>query len=325
MSLPIIFGVLLLLTPFAIHRVQEGCVGVYFRGGALLDKTTEPGYHFMVPFVDEFTNVQVTMQTDKVQDIPCGTSGGVVIYFDKIEVVNRLKKEYVHDTVKNYTIHYDQIMIFDKIHHEVNQFCSALSLQEVFIDRFDELDEKLIAALQESCNQWAPGIEIIAVRVTKPRIPETVRASFELIAAESSRLNVAIQKQRLVQQEAETERRKATIDAQKLLAVAQIDVEKEIAEKEAERAMSAIEDDIRFTREKAATDAEFYRLQKEAEGQFSMLTPSYMSMAYLKAAASNAQFVLGDQIPAHFIMNGMAGSAEQKMNAADVTMMSENK
>ena len=30
------------------------------------------------------------MQTDEVKNIPCGTSGGVVIYFDKIEVVNLL-------------------------------------------------------------------------------------------------------------------------------------------------------------------------------------------------------------------------------------------
>lgn len=36
-------------------------------------------------------------------------------------MVNRLKKEFVHDTVKNYTVHYDQTWIFDKIHHEINQ------------------------------------------------------------------------------------------------------------------------------------------------------------------------------------------------------------
>ena len=55
------------------------------------------------------------MQTDKVTEIPCGTAGGVVIYFDHIEVVNRLKKQYVHQTIKNYTVHYDKTWIFDKI------------------------------------------------------------------------------------------------------------------------------------------------------------------------------------------------------------------
>jgi len=75
--------------------------------------------------------VQVTLQTDKVTQIPCGTSGGTVITFDKIEVVNRLKREYVHETIKNYTIDYDKTWIYDKIHHEINQFCSAHTLEEV--------------------------------------------------------------------------------------------------------------------------------------------------------------------------------------------------
>lgn len=33
---------------------------------------------------------QTTLQTDKVKNIPCGTSGGVMIYFDRMEVVNIL-------------------------------------------------------------------------------------------------------------------------------------------------------------------------------------------------------------------------------------------
>lgn len=33
---------------------------------------------------------QVTLQTDEVKNVPCGTSGGVMIYFDRIEVVNIL-------------------------------------------------------------------------------------------------------------------------------------------------------------------------------------------------------------------------------------------
>ena len=55
------------------------------------------------------------MQTDKVDDVPCGTSGGVLIYFKQIEVVNRLREEYALDTVRNYTINYDKTWIYDKI------------------------------------------------------------------------------------------------------------------------------------------------------------------------------------------------------------------
>jgi len=74
---------------------------------------------------------------------------------ESIEVVNRLQKDSVLSVVKRYGPGYDKLWIFDKvcaalfvasanafvrliclrrhvqIHHEINQFCSAHSLQEV--------------------------------------------------------------------------------------------------------------------------------------------------------------------------------------------------
>ena len=98
----------------------------------------------------------------------------MVIHFERVEVVNRLKKEAVFETVKNYTVNYDKTWIFDKIHHEINQFCSKSTLQEVYIDKFDQLDEQLMLSLSTQLQHWAPGIEIIAIRVTKPQIPENL-------------------------------------------------------------------------------------------------------------------------------------------------------
>lgn len=69
----------------------------------------------MTPFVTTVENVQVTLQTDKVNNVPCGTSGGVNVIFEQIEVVNRLNKNLAQETVKNYTVNYDKIWIFDKI------------------------------------------------------------------------------------------------------------------------------------------------------------------------------------------------------------------
>ncbi len=42
----------------------------------------------------------------------------------------------VVDIVKNYTADYDKTLIFNKIHHELNQFCSVHPLQEVYIELF---------------------------------------------------------------------------------------------------------------------------------------------------------------------------------------------
>jgi regulator of protease activity HflC (stomatin/prohibitin superfamily) len=44
-----------LLTALAtLHQVDEGHVGVYWRGGALLDSTSGPGWHVRLPFVTTF-------------------------------------------------------------------------------------------------------------------------------------------------------------------------------------------------------------------------------------------------------------------------------
>jgi len=43
---------------------------------------TQPGWHVKTPLVTTYEEVQVTVQTDKVNNVPCGTKGGVMIKFD---------------------------------------------------------------------------------------------------------------------------------------------------------------------------------------------------------------------------------------------------
>lgn len=44
----------------------------------------------------------------------------------------------MYDIVRNFTADYDKALIFNKVHHELNQFCSVHSLQEVYIGLFGE-------------------------------------------------------------------------------------------------------------------------------------------------------------------------------------------
>ena len=43
-------------------------------------------------------------------------------------------------------------------------------------------------ALQVDCTRYAPGIEIISVRVTKPTIPETIRRNFQQMEEERTKV-----------------------------------------------------------------------------------------------------------------------------------------
>nr|DAD35033.1 TPA_asm: hypothetical protein HUJ06_005673 [Nelumbo nucifera] len=107
-----------------------------------------------------------------------------------LQVVNRLQKDYVYETLLNYGIQYDNTWIYDKIHHEINQFCSSHTLQQVYIDMFDQIGEKMKDALQGDCTQYAPGIEIISVRATKPTIPRSIKRNFELMEEERTKVLV---------------------------------------------------------------------------------------------------------------------------------------
>lgn len=289
------------IIPTGLHSVREGHVGVYWRGGALLTSVTQPGFHLKLPVVTTWAEVQVTVQTDSVLDIPCGTSGGVMVQFDKVEVVNRLREDLVQPTIRNYTLDYDKTWIFDKVHHEINQFCSSHTLREVYIDLFDRLDENIATALQRDCNVWAPGIEIIAVRVTKPRIPDQIRRNFEQMEAEKTKLLIAEASSKVVEQEAETDRKRANIQARKLADVSQINMEKEISEKAALKKIAAIEDSMHLAREKAVADAEFYRATKEAEANNELLTDQYLELQQIIAMGNSSKVYFGNSLPSFYV------------------------
>ena len=71
--------------------------------------------------------------------------------------------------------------------HKSSQFCP---LSQVYIDKFDKLDESLASALQNSCDQYDTGISIIAIRVTKPKIPQNILKEFEAVEAQKTHLLV---------------------------------------------------------------------------------------------------------------------------------------
>jgi len=300
------------LFSFSIHRVEEGHAGFYWVGGALQSSSSNPGFHFMIPFITRFANVQITLQTDVVRDIPCGTSGGSMIYFDRIEVVNRLRLQSALNTIKVYGIEYDKIWIFDKIHHEINQFCSKHTLQEVYIDKFESLDESLARSIQESCDKYNTGIDVIAIRVTKPRIPESVKKNYEEVETAKTKLLVEKEREMVARKEEEIVKMRATIQAMKEADIARINAEKEanisrittqrqIMEKEAELTKEKIQNEIYLAQQKALADAENYFIIKAAEANQKKYTEEYLRYVLYTSLSNNTKIYFGEKIPSIFL------------------------
>merc|ERR1719213_738215 len=267
----------------------------------------------MIPFLTSVRNVQTTLQTDEVKNVPCGTSGGVMIYFDRIEVVNVLQPSAVYDIVKNYTADYDKPLIFDKVHHELNQFCSGHTLQEVYIELFDQIDENLKNALQSDLLEMAPGLKVHSVRVTKPKIPEAIRKNYELMEAEKTKLLISTQRQKVIEKDAETERKKAVIEAEKEAQVAKIRYEQNILEKESLQKMETINDEVHLAKERSRADAEFYKIQKLAEANRLLLTKEYLDLKKIEAMSVNNKVYFGPDIPNMFISEKDAVKDTQRM------------
>jgi len=292
----------LLVNLGGIHVIREGHVGVYYRGGALLKSTSSPGYNTMIPLITTVYEVQTTLQTDSVTNVPCGTQGGVMLNFDKVEVVNMLKEEHVYDTVKSFTVNYDQPLIFDKVHHELNQFCSGNTLQEVYIDRFSQVDDILQQALKDTLKDAAPGLSILSVRVTKPRIPNSILRSYEQMEEQKTQLKVVTEKQRVIEKEAETQRKADIIAAEAAAAIAEIEQNKMISMEKAKQEISAIEDAKHVASEKAIADAKMYAMKLENEARKAKLTAEFLELKRIEAM-QGTKYYFGEKIPSTFVVS----------------------
>ncbi|CAD5124136.1 DgyrCDS12437 [Dimorphilus gyrociliatus] len=237
-----------------------------------------------------------------------------MIYFDRIEVVNLLARNAVHDVVRNYTADYDKTLIYDKIHHELNQFCSVHNLHEVYIDLFDQIDENLKIALQKDLTNMAPGLFIQSVRVTKPKIPEQIRKNYELMESEKTKLLIAVEKQKVVEREAETDRKRALIEAEKVSQVSKIQWEQKVMEKESQKKISMIEDETYRAKQKAIADAAFYTKQKEADANKIIFTREYLEVKKFEAISKNNKIYFGNNIPNMFIDSNAAFANLEESN-----------
>jgi hypothetical protein len=186
----------------------------------------------------------------------------VTITFGAIEVVNRLQRSKVLNVIRQYGVHYDRVWIFgillqfftclfcfmltmlcvtDRIHHLINQFCSTHTLTEVYITQFSSLDEKLTEELQSECDKWGTGIEILAARVTKPRVPESIMKGYEQLEVEKANVRTSVVRQQLLEKQAETEQIKAQIEARTVSDVSRIMSQKALLQKQTLQKIEAIE------------------------------------------------------------------------------------
>lgn len=133
--------------------------------------------------------------------------------------------------------------------------------------------------------------------MTKPKIPEAIRRNYETMEQEKTQLMITTAHQQVVEKEAETDRRRAVIEAEKTAQVAKIQYEQKILGKESEKRIAEIEAEMHLARERSLADANKYKSDTEAESNKLKLSPAFLQWSMYQAIAQNTKIYFGNSIP----------------------------
>jgi len=106
------------------HKINEGYVGIYFRHGALRDRLSEPGVHFMMPFVDDYNEVKIRPETHTMDPMVAITKDGIENTFREINAITTVRKDKLIFMAKKFGLEFKKALLFDRIKEDLRLvFC----------------------------------------------------------------------------------------------------------------------------------------------------------------------------------------------------------
>jgi len=292
----LVVGIAIACVADSYHRIHEGYAGIYFRHGALLDRVSEPGVHLMRPFFDDYIEVMIRPETFLLQPVPAITKDGIRNTFKEIQVITQVHKDKLINMTKTYGIDFKQSLVFDRIKEDLRKFCANHTIHEVYNTMF--LD--IVAHVKENVNHSISrlgegGIEILNLVIPKPDIPPDIAANYKKVKVQWTEKLVAIQQQNTEKIKKETEMIKAVADAERQKAVLEIKIEERIIEKEGEKNVSLINNEIKKAAENNEAQIAKYKLEKEAEANDQLYTEEYIKLNLAKSLSNNTKFYFSGQ------------------------------
>ena len=146
---------------------------------------------------------------------------------------------------------------------------------------------------------------VIAVRVTKPRIPKNVQRNYEDLEEERTKLLIAVEKQKTLERQAETSKLQQVIRAETEAEISIINKKKEIAEQESISKISTIKNQMNFDKIKSDADSYYYREIKEIDANEKRLTDQYLRLKWLESLGNNTKLYFGESIPKYLGSNNL--------------------
>eukprot|EP01006_Ploeotia_vitrea_P004661 TRINITY_DN115121_c0_g1_i1.p1 TRINITY_DN115121_c0_g1~~TRINITY_DN115121_c0_g1_i1.p1 ORF type:complete len:309 (-),score=50.41 TRINITY_DN115121_c0_g1_i1:51-977(-) len=278
------------------HMVSEGHIGIYYRWGKLMSDTTTPGLHLVAPVVTWPSQVLTRPQTDIVRHVECTTNDGLKLNFANIDVGNTLPSGNALATVRRYGEEYDVYLVKDKIRHQIAVICSNMTAHEIFLTRFDEVDDQLFRFLQSENDRLESGLQIDFVRLAKPTLPKMIAVNYEQIATEKTMLKVELEKQARLLKEAETSKTVAIHAAETQRRVAEQESLTKIQKMKTEEELDKIKNRMKIAESTADGEARKVRMREEASALKKLLAiPGYLELKQSEYLKGNQKLYYGNK------------------------------
>jgi hypothetical protein len=211
--------------------------------------------------------------------------------------------------VKKFGLEFHSILVFDRIYEELRIFCANHTVDEVYNTMFMEIVDVVTKNVVDTISTLGEGgIKILHLTIPKPQIPPDIAHNYKEVKVQWTKQLVATQQQKTEKIKKETETIKAVLDAKREKEVLQIDIQKDILQKEGEEKLSTLENTILRDREKSKADVENYSKKQLAAANANLYTKDFIRLEMAKALSQNTKFFFsGDNSPLGSVLAKIMG------------------
>jgi len=274
--------------------ITTGNVGIAYIWNEIQPEIYKPGLVLYNAIHTRIEIVDILPQTDEVLNVECGTKDGIKARFDRIQIGNQLKSEFVIKTISLYGLNYDKYLVTDLVRHQINVICSKKTAHEIAIDYFDQLDDELLDFIKSENEKQNTGLDIHFVRLSKPILPDSIQKNYLSLAEERTMKKVVEERKERTRAEKDTEILIAQKDSEILMNRAKADNDKMILNMKAKQEEQRIQNEM--TIESAIANAKKIMTEADALRHMHEL-PGYPEIKMAEAISNNQKIYYGDKLP----------------------------
>merc|ERR1711915_817601 len=197
---------------------------------------------------------------------------------------------------KKFGSRFKDALVNDRIKEELRIFCASHTIDEVYNTKFLDIVDTVLEKTRASIKRLGEdGIEILNLVIPKPEIPLDIARNYKQVKVQWTEQLVSTQQQKTEKIKKETELIKAVADAERHKKVLEIEIQERIMEKEGNKNVSLINNEIKREAENNEADIAKYKLEKEAEANNVLYTDQYVRLNLAKSLSNNTKFYFSGQ------------------------------